>query len=138
MILPITQIRENIIRHIDQEFQGVLSYSVSPENYTGDKTEGWVEFDFDFGRSSTVYKGGGSATRHTGVIYASVRVPLLRVGPHLTGSAKAFELAEQVLSGIERKRLNGSFVVALAGSLDLDGPVDEYYFIELSIPFTLT
>lgn len=138
MILPITGVRENIIRHIDQQFGGVLSYSVSPENFTGDKSDGWVEFSFDFGKSSTVYKGSGTAARLTGVIYAFVRVPLLRAGPHLTGSAKAFELAETVLSGLQLQRLNSSYVTTYSGELDIEDQDEEYYLIGLSIPFTLT
>lgn len=95
------------------------------------KTSPHVSFDFKFNNGRTIIKGTGTTTRHSGLIYVDIRVPAM------SGTKRAYEIADIVLATLERKRFGdpGKQIWTNAGQIDNDGIVSDYFIVNLSIPF---
>lgn len=135
-----------ILSNIQQHFN--TNYSLTPVEYppapfNEDNKDEWVSIYLDMGASSSVIKGAGSTTRHTGLIHISINVKPTRAGERYPqANRRVYEIADEVLSVMERKRLNNSSVVTRAGFMETDDIVDkktgQISFAVVTIPFTVT
>lgn len=129
-----SEVRAALVNHFN------TNYSETPVEWENiqlpdaDKKNPFVSFTITFVRGNSIIKGSGSVTRHSGVIFADVRVPVL------TGSKRAYEIADIVCSTLERQRIThlGKSLVTDASELNRTVNSDEYYVVPISIPFRTT
>lgn len=108
------------------------NYSETETEYTNldfkkDRTEPFVRLSIQFGKAFSILKGAGSITRHTGLIHVTIRTPVL------SGTNRAYELADIAADILERKRLGT--VTTRQSALYEVGVEDEYFTLVLSVPF---
>lgn len=137
-----SEIRSNIQTHFGTLFT-LTPIEYPPAPFNEDKKDEWVGLHIDMGNSQSVMKGEGTTTRHTGLIHITINVKLLRNGnDYPYANKRVYEIADEVLKVMERKRLNNSAVVTRAGYMDTEDIVDKktgrISFAVVTIPFVVT
>lgn len=141
MNLMPSQIRTEIITHFHTNYsETAVEYPPNP--FDQDSVTEWVKLYIDMGLGTTVIKGVGTTTRHTGLIHVTINVKRIQSDPRSLGTKRVYEIVDAVLTSLERKRLNNSSVVTRAGSVETDKIVDketgEISFALVTIPFVVT
>lgn len=130
-----SEVRAALINHF------YTNYSETPVEYDNvqlkedDKKNPFVSFNIRFTNGLTIIKGGGTITRHSGVVFVDVRVPVL------TSDIRAFEIADKVCEVMERSRITYNGASVTTDASELGRPIsynDEYYLLPISIPFRAT
>lgn len=141
MNMSLTDIRTNIITHFSTNYSETpVEYPPNP--FDEDSYDEWVSLHIDMGEGFSVIKGGGSVTRHTGLIHVAINVKRIKGDPRSSGTKRVYELADIVLDVLERDRLNNSNVVTRAGRVETDKLVDKETgrtsFALVTVPFVVT
>lgn len=129
-----SEVRAALVNHFN------TTYSETPVEWDNIKlpetvkNNPFVSFTITFVDGRSIIKGNGSVTRHSGVIFADVRVGVLE------GTKRAYEIADIVCSALERQRIshNGKSLVTDASELNRTVNSDEYYVVPISVPFRTT
>ena len=141
MNLTLSQIRTQIITHFSTNYT-FTEIEYPPNNFNEDDKDEWVSLHIDMGAGSSVIKGNGTTTRHTGLIHVAINVKRIQTNPQSLGTKRVYQIADEVLAVLERKRLNNSAVVTRAGSVNTEDIVDkktgEISFAVVTIPFVVT
>lgn len=119
-------IKDTIHQHwFSNYFETPTEYENS--RFNGDRSQPFVSLSIGFGKSFSIIKGDGTKTRHTGMIRVKIRIPII------TGTKRAYELADIAADLLERKRIGT--VTTRQASLHEVGTDDEYFILVVSVPF---
>ena len=88
----------------------------------------FVLFSIRFEDSETLYKGG-TISRYHGFISTHVRSPLM------SGNRKAYEIADEVASVLNLKRIGT--IVTNSSIVGLSGEIDGYFTLPINTPFKI-
>lgn len=116
------------------------NYSETPvefENIKFDdaaKKNPFVSFTIRMTNGRSVIRGNGASVRYSGVIFIDVRTPIM------TGTKRAYEIADIVADIMHNKRINylGESLVTEASEVERAVTNDEYYMLPVTIPFRVT
>lgn len=131
MLSPLN-IRDALITYWNTNYTETPTAYQNSEFPAEDKKSPFISFSINFVDSETVYKGSGTQTRYSGVILAMIRVPVM------SGTRRAYELADIAATILERKRLDGGSITTYASEIGRQGEVDEYYTLPVTVPFVVT
>lgn len=129
-----SEVRAALVNHFN------TNYSETPVEWENIKLprdvkkDPFVSFTITFVDGRSIIKGNGTVTRHSGVIFADVRVGVFE------GTKRAYEIADIVCATLERQRIeyNGKSLVTNASELNRTVNSDEYYVVPITIPFRTT
>lgn len=129
-----SEVRSALIKHFQD------NYSETPVEFENikladsAKTDPFVSFTIRMTNGRSVIKGNGASVRYSGVVFIDVRTPIM------TGTKRAYDIADIVAEVMHNKRINylGKSLVTEASEVERAVTNDEYYMLPVTIPFRVT
>lgn len=121
------QIRKDLVDYFHSNFSDAPVVYDNSQLPASLRDQPHVAFSVKFTTSRTIIRGSGTETRYHGYIEAYCKTKAL------TGSNRAFEMASNVASLMERKRIGS--ITTRQSEIDVVRNNREYYIVAAIIPF---